>query len=112
MLEPEFMDVYEPAVYSPTPQNPLSPHKLACVLIILTLDTYLDVTGDEYVPLLYILHWDAYVYSELMSRNDPSVAVYWQGVQQCFDTRFGWAASVAGVQALVSTGHMHNLKAC
>jgi len=75
----EFEDIYEPAVYAPTPTNPLSPHKLACVLMVLTLDTYFDLSLEE---------------------DDPTIAVYWEGAQQCFDTRFGWAASVAGVQAL------------
>jgi len=75
----EFERIYEPAVYAPTPLNPLTPHKLACVLIVLTLDTYFDLSLDE---------------------DDPNIAEYWEGTQQCFDTRFGWAASVAGVQAL------------
>lgn len=79
LRQPEFDAIYEPAVYSPTPNNPLTPHKLACVLMVLTLDTYLDLTGPE---------------------DNPLVAEYWGGVQKCFDTRFGWAASVAGVQAL------------
>ena len=76
----EFDTIYEPAVYAPTPTNPLSPHKLACVLIVLTLIAYFDLTDSE---------------------EDPKIAVYWEGVQKCFDTRFGWAASVPGVQALV-----------
>ena len=75
----EFGRVYEPAVYAPTAVNPLSPHKLACVLMVLTLETYLDLTEEE---------------------DNPAVGRYWDGVQRCFDTRFGWAASVAGVQAL------------
>ena len=79
LRRPEFDAIYEPAVYAPTPSNPLTPHKLACVLMVLTLDTYLDLTGPE---------------------DNPLVAEYWEGVQKCFDTRFGWAASVAGVQAL------------
>ncbi|ORX37085.1 hypothetical protein BD324DRAFT_424910 [Kockovaella imperatae] len=80
MLESEEFDrVYEPAVYEPTTANPLSPHKLACVLMVLTLDTYFDLTEEE---------------------DNPAVGRYWEGVQKCFDTRFGWAASVAGVQAL------------
>jgi hypothetical protein len=79
LRRPEFDAIYEPAVYAPTPNNPLTPHKLACVLMVLTLDTYLDLQGPE---------------------DNPLVAEYWEGVQKCFDTRFGWAASVAGVQAL------------
>lgn len=75
----EFETIYEPAVYAPTPSNPLTPHKLACVLMVLTLDTYLDVGG---------------------SQDNPLVAEYWDAVQQCFDTRFGWGSSIAGVQAL------------
>ena len=75
----EFDRIYEPAVYSPTPANPLTPHKLACVLMVLTLDTYFDLSLEE---------------------DDPNIAGYWEVAQQCFDTRFGWAASVAGVQAL------------
>jgi hypothetical protein len=35
-------------------------------------------------------------------RDDPAITKYWEAAQQCFDTRFGWAASVAGIQALVS----------
>lgn len=38
----------------------------------------------------------------LQRRDDPAIAKYWEAAQQCFDTRFGWAASVAGIQALVS----------
>ncbi|KAL1409129.1 hypothetical protein Q8F55_005956 [Vanrija albida] len=75
----EFDNVYEPASYHPTAANPLSPHKLACVLMVLTLDTFFDLSKEE---------------------EDPKVGVYWDAAQQCFDTRFGWAASVAGVQAL------------
>ncbi|WWD05220.1 hypothetical protein V865_003293 [Kwoniella europaea PYCC6329] len=75
----EFDAIYEPAVFAPTPANPLSPHKLAVVLIVLTLDTYLDISSDE---------------------ENLVVAEYWDAFQRCFDTRFGWAASVAGVQAL------------
>ncbi|KAK8858908.1 hypothetical protein IAR55_003139 [Kwoniella newhampshirensis] len=75
----EFESIYEPAVYAPTPANPLSPHKLAVVLMVLTLDCYLDLSAAE---------------------ENSVVAEYWDGVQRCFDTRFGWAASVAGVQAL------------
>lgn len=66
-------------MYEPTPSNPLTPHKLACVLMLLTLDTYMDVRG---------------------SHENPLVGEYWEGVQRCFDTSFGWGASVAGVQAL------------
>lgn len=76
----EFEAVYEPAVYAPTPANPLSPHKLACVLIVCTLEAYFDLSSDE---------------------ENPAIGEYWEGVQKCFDTRFGWASSVAGVQALV-----------
>jgi hypothetical protein len=43
----EFENVYEPAVYSPTPTNPLSPHKLACVLMVLVLDCYFDLDLEE-----------------------------------------------------------------
>lgn len=75
----EFESVYFPAVYSPTPANPLSPHKLAVVLMVLTLEAYLDLEQDEDAPL---------------------VATYWDAAQACFDTRFGWAASIAGTQAL------------
>lgn len=75
----EFEAIYEPSVYAPTPANPLTPHKLACVLLVLTLDTFFDLEGDE---------------------DNPLIAEYWEGVQNCFDTRFGWAASTAGVQAL------------
>ncbi|KIR52930.1 hypothetical protein I315_04386 [Cryptococcus gattii Ru294] len=75
----EFESVYFPAVYSPTPANPLSPHKLAVVLMVLTLEAYLDLEQDE---------------------DSPLVATYWDAVQACFDTRFGWAASIAGTQAL------------
>lgn len=39
--------MYESAVYEPSVTNPLSPHKLAAVLMVLTLETFLDVTGDE-----------------------------------------------------------------
>lgn len=35
------------------------------------------------------------------TRDDPAIARYWEAAQQCFDTRFGWAASVPGIQALV-----------
>jgi hypothetical protein len=77
----EFDAIYEPAVYAPTPANPLTPHKLACVLMVLVLDTYFDVSRPD-------------------EEDDPSVGEYWDGAQRCFDTRFGWAASVAGVQAL------------
>ncbi|CAD6563598.1 MAG: hypothetical protein TREMPRED_000005 [Tremellales sp. Tagirdzhanova-0007] len=80
----EFDTIYEPAVYAPTPANPLSPHKLACVLIVLTLVAYFDLTNSE---------------------EDPAIAVYWEGVQKCFDTRFGWSASVPGVQALALVTH-------
>jgi hypothetical protein len=38
----------------------------------------------------------------MVCRDDPAIAKYWEAAQQCFDTRFGWAASVAGIQALVS----------
>ena len=79
LAKEEFDRVYEPAVYAPTAVNPLSPHKLACVLIVLTLDTYFDLTEEE---------------------DNPAVGRYWEGVQRCFDTRFGWSASCAGVQAL------------
>lgn len=75
----EFDNVYEPASYHPTAANPLSPHKLACVLMVLTLDTFFDLSTEQ---------------------EDPKVGLYWDAAQQCFDTRFGWAASVAGVQAL------------
>ena len=75
----EYYRVYEPAVYAPTPANPLSPHKLACVLMVLTLATYFDLTNEE---------------------DNPEVGRYWEGAQRCFDTRFGWSASIAGVQAL------------
>lgn len=75
----EFEAIYEPSVYAPTPSNPLTPHKLACVLMVLTLDTYLDITRLD---------------------EDPLVMEYWDGVQRCFDTRFGWGASIAGIQAL------------
>jgi hypothetical protein len=75
----EYNTIYEPAVYAPTPTNPLSPHKLAVVLMVLLLDTYLDLSVEE---------------------EDPNLSAYWDGVQRCFDTRFGWSASVAGVQAL------------
>lgn len=76
----EFEKFYLPACYSPTPENPLTPHKLACVLMMLVLDTYFDIsTADD---------------------RSATVALYWDGVQRCFDLRFGWAASVAGVQAL------------
>ena len=37
-----------------------------------------------------------------MVREHPAVASYWDAVQKCFDTRFGWSASLAGVQTLVS----------
>lgn len=76
----EFDKVYLPACYSPTPTNPLTPHKLACVLMMLVLDTYFDISTPE--------------------DRSATVASYWDGVQRCFDLRFGWAASVAGVQAL------------
>ncbi|ORY31844.1 hypothetical protein BCR39DRAFT_465430 [Naematelia encephala] len=75
----EFDSIYEPAVYAPTPANPITPHKLACVLMLLALHTYFDLEADE---------------------EDPAIAEYWEGAQMCFDTRFGWASSVAGVQAL------------
>ncbi|WWC88327.1 uncharacterized protein L201_003236 [Kwoniella dendrophila CBS 6074] len=75
----EFDTIYEPAVFAPTPANPLSPHKLAVVLIVLTLDTYFEISNDE---------------------QNLLIAEYWDAFQRCFDTRFGWAASVAGVQAL------------
>jgi hypothetical protein len=74
----EFNTIYEPAVYAPTPGNPLTPHKLACLLMVLTLEAYLDLSEEA---------------------ENPAVAVYWEAAQRCFDTRFGWAASVAGVQA-------------
>lgn len=79
LRQPEFESIYEPAVYAPTPSNPLTPHKLACVLMVLTLESYFDLTTEE---------------------EDPSIVDYWEGAQQCFDTRFGWSASLAGVQAL------------
>ena len=47
--------------------------------MVLTLDTYFDPSMDE---------------------ESQAVADYWDAAQRCFDTRFGWAASVAGVQAL------------
>jgi hypothetical protein len=47
LQQPEFENVYEPAVYEPSPQNPLSPHKLAVVLMVLTVETFLDVTVEE-----------------------------------------------------------------
>ncbi|WVN90760.1 uncharacterized protein L203_106003 [Cryptococcus depauperatus CBS 7841] len=75
----EFETIYEPAVYAPTTANPLSPHKLAVVLMVLTLQTYLDLDVSE---------------------DNPAVAEYWDAVQRCFDTRFGWVSSLAGVQAL------------
>lgn len=75
----EYDRIYEPAVFAPTSSNPLSPHKLACVLMVLTLDSFLDLTREQ---------------------EDPKVAMYWDATQECFDTRFGWAASLAGVQAL------------
>lgn len=75
----EFETVYEPAVYSPTQANPISPHKLSIVLIVPMMDSFFDLTRET---------------------EDPKVAMYWDAVQRCFDTRFGWAASVAGVQAL------------
>ena len=37
-------------MYAPTPANPLSPHKLACVLMVLCLDSYFDISTDECVP--------------------------------------------------------------
>lgn len=43
----EFETVYEPAMYEPSAQNPLSPHKLAVVLMVLTIETFLDVTTEE-----------------------------------------------------------------
>jgi hypothetical protein len=45
----EFEASYESAVYEPSTVNPLSPHKLACVLMVLTWEAVLNVTGDEYV---------------------------------------------------------------
>ncbi|KAK4686463.1 hypothetical protein P7C73_g3669, partial [Tremellales sp. Uapishka_1] len=80
----EFDSIYEPSVYAPTPANPLSPHKLACVLMVLTLDCYLDISTEEEIP---------------------AISEYWNGAQECFDTRFGWASSVAGVQALALMTH-------
>lgn len=47
--------------------------------MLLTLDTYLDIEG---------------------SHENPLVGEYWEGVQRCFETHFGWGSSVAGVQAL------------
>jgi hypothetical protein len=47
----EFEASYESAVYEPSTVNPLSPHKLACVLMVLTLEAFLNVTGDEYVHI-------------------------------------------------------------
>jgi hypothetical protein len=47
--------------------------------MVLTLESYFDLTTEE---------------------EDPSIVDYWEGAQQCFDTRFGWSASLAGVQAL------------
>jgi hypothetical protein len=77
----EYDGLYEPSVYAPTEQNPLSLHKLACVLMVCTLQLYLDPSRD----------FDAV---------DGKVALYWDAAQQCFDTRCGWAATVPGVQAL------------
>ncbi|KLT39007.1 hypothetical protein CC85DRAFT_251975 [Cutaneotrichosporon oleaginosum] len=77
----EYDALYEPSVYAPTEHNPLSLHKLACVLIVCALQLYLDPARD----------FDAV---------DGKVALYWDAAQQCFDTRYGWAATVPGVQAL------------
>ncbi|KAL7420726.1 hypothetical protein Q5752_004677 [Cryptotrichosporon argae] len=76
----EYTAVYEPAVFAPSKANPLTPHKLACVLMVLAFDTYFDL--------------------ETETDNNPAIVDYWDAAQQCFDTRFGWAASIAGVQAL------------
>lgn len=77
----EYDGLYEPSVYAPTEQNPLSLHKLACVLMVCTLQLYLDPTRD-------------------FDGVDGKVALYWDAAQQCFDTRCGWAATLPGVQAL------------
>lgn len=77
----EYDGLYEPSVYAPNEQNPLSLHKLACVLMVLALQHYLDPSRD----------FDAV---------DGKVALYWDAAQQCFDTRCGWTATVPGVQAL------------
>ncbi|EIW67603.1 hypothetical protein TREMEDRAFT_33487 [Tremella mesenterica DSM 1558] len=79
LKQEEFDAIYEPAVYAPTQINKITPHKLACVLMVLCLDTYFDISTETV---------------------NPAVAEYWQGVQKCFDTRFGWSASLPGVQAL------------
>lgn len=80
ILHREDIDIiYEPAVFEPTSQNPITPHKLGCILIALTIESYLNLSGDD---------------------ESAQVAGYWEATQRCFDTRFGWAASVAGVQAL------------
>ena len=80
----EFEATYEPAVYAPSRENKLSPHKLACVLIVLALAAYLDLPNDP---------------------DDALIAQYWEGMQRCFDPRFGWPASIPGVQALVGSSH-------
>ncbi|GMK58328.1 hypothetical protein CspeluHIS016_0503600 [Cutaneotrichosporon spelunceum] len=77
----EYDALYEPSVFAPTEENPLSPHKLACVFMVCTLQMYLDPTRD-------------------CDSVDGLVALYWDTVQQCFDTHCGWAATVPGVQAL------------
>jgi hypothetical protein len=64
--------------------------------MVLTLETFLDITGDEYV------HGSMKGQLLIYCRDDPAITRYWEAAQQCFDTRFGWAASVAGIQALVS----------
>lgn len=77
----EYNRLYEPAVLAPTSANPLSPHKLAVVFMVMTLDIFFDTNTEEV--------------------DDVLVSKYWTATQQCFNTKhFGWTASVPGVQAL------------
>lgn len=81
LLRDEYDKMYEPSVLAPTSANPLSPHKLAVVFMVLVMDIFLDTETDEV--------------------DDVLVSKYWNAVQQCFSTKhFGWTASVPGVQAL------------
>lgn len=66
---------------APTPENPVSPHKLACVFITLAFATFLDL--DHHAA------------------DDPIIGEFFDNALACFEARFfGFGVSVAGVQAL------------
>lgn len=66
---------------APTPENPVSPHKLACVFITLAFSAFLDLDNHE--------------------SDDPVIGEFFDNAQACFESRFfGFGVSVPGVQAL------------